>query len=150
MKLKQPILFHSIEELQEAVIYNVIEKAHIALYEAKEYSLPTLFWNDTNTRLDHVGGSERLLDKNDEYLYILRESIDWSDIKDKYKPKEWYEKESSRGKLIWVSDNVNEGWVPAIFKYYDDNSDYSFVCYRAQWKFARPVLTEEIINLEGE
>lgn len=146
MKLKQPILFHTLEELHEAVEYKVIKQNHIKFYISKEYTLPTLFYPLLNNKLEHQSGNDVLLNQNDNYLPILRKSIDWKNIKDKYKPKKWYKLKSSINNPVWVRDSDDNDWNIDIFQGFNESNTYKFKCINADWKQAKPVMAKDLIN----
>lgn len=144
MKLEQPILFHTLEELQEAVNLNVLSESNIVPYKSGRLALPALFLNVFEGIIGHQNGLV-LLNQNNEYLSILRESIDWKDAREQYKPKEWYELNSSIGKPVWVRDTYDEKWKLGIFRGYHKGSKYSYKC-GITYRYAKPVTTEDLIK----
>lgn len=77
-----PILFHTKEDLQEAVSLEVIERVYTTKYLNGEYTFPTLFWRVSEDIVKHQScKTGLLLDKNSNYLYRLYHSVDWEQIR---------------------------------------------------------------------
>lgn len=139
MKLQTPILFHTVEELQEAVKYEAINKDDISKYANGAYKLPTLFWDESI----HQNNEHNELFTR--HFQTLKDSVLWKDVKDQYRPKEWFEKDSSIDKPIWVRDFDGDPWELGKFKGYNDLSDFPYKDDFDEWKYAKPVKSEDLI-----
>jgi hypothetical protein len=89
MKLKQPIVFTTYEELKEAVELEVIADYMIELYKPHGYyTTPTIFWRKGDGTITHQSNHTIYEDKDENnvwsevrYIELLQKSVFWSDIK---------------------------------------------------------------------
>lgn len=147
MKFEQPILFHTQTDLKEAIKYKVIDRFYTTAYMENKKRLPVLFWGNEyyENHQSNYNNNNILLDENFQYLYLLKNSINWKEIKDNYKPK-WYSLKENINKPIWVRNSEKHNWAVDTFIKFDKLRSYPFQCQLNNWKYAKPVKPEDCIK----
>ena len=138
LELKTPILFGTLEELQEAVDLGLTLKHY---YLDKTYSMPMI---------QDIGHGEHCsISGLKEHFSLYKElpnAKHWADVRDEYRPKEWYEKEENVGKPIWARDDKGSEWNCVTFKKYNPEKEFKFKSHIASWRYAKPVTVDDLIK----
>jgi len=131
-----PIIFKNQEELNE---FNRLKMTdHLAI----KY-FPAMVQNNGDREM-HTSEFNTL----DTLSTVVYRSVMWSDIRDDYLPKKWYELQENKGKFIMVRDDPNHVWAIHRFKVKDRGGKFHTTS-GACWNYARP-LTPEDYELVGE
>ena len=154
MKLKQPTIFMNTEEVLEASKFGYIDKC----YEHYSFYLcPVIFLLEHGVTY-HQPIS--LLQKS--AIRIIQGSVLWADIREKYKPKKWYEGDFKTRHPNGVLCNVKMYPPdPPVRRIIMDYISFKELPFRAQalrafdpftegWAIADPVPPDEAPEILGE
>jgi len=76
-------LFVSLKELEEAVETGYIPKRTYKSYKEGKYQVPTLVWGN-DTFPSHQSNRDNILITERNYFDLLKDSVRWEDIREKY------------------------------------------------------------------
>jgi len=133
------IIFMNKEELKEAIDFNMFSSLSEA--NCKAYEMLQMF----PAVVSSTGASFYRIPPIDKNVIrdIMKAKL-WEDIRDEYRPKEWYELQENKGKWVLVRDDEIERWKPAIFKRYSDNPPRYTTEHGYSYRYARLITEEEV------
>jgi hypothetical protein len=126
-KLKQPIVFMTNEEVQEAIALKLIDEYHTVYGGVLQ--APTMFLESNDGSIVHqpseLGGYTW---SRGEYVKILQKSVMWSDIREQYKPTDPHAHLKKRKAELEAL-----GYVVKVEIYSDRLGDWLSTCEPILW-----------------
>lgn len=133
----------TLEELEEAANLGVIGEMVLYCYQSGQYKIPTVIRKGKKRTYYYELCNYNPYDV--ENIKLMQNSEMWSEAREKYRPKEWYELEENVGKIVEASEFADGNWDFISFAEYIEGDAYPFVDKDGNnYKCARPISTDRL------